>query len=451
MGANASPTELTEQEAYEIALEAYVYLYPIISMDVSRRMLTNVPAGIREGLGPHNQFHHFRSFPPAEFREVVRPNFDTLYSSAWLDLTAGPMIVSLEDVGDRYFLLPMLDMWTNVFAAPGTRTSGNAAQAWALVPPGWTGAVPEGVEPISAPTPYVWIIGRTKTDGPADYPAVHRVQDGFRITPLSAWGGTPGPAAPFTPNPSVDMVTPPLVQVNTMAAERYFAYGAELMGRNPPQLTDWSTLARLARIGLQPDAPFDLAQASPEIRSAIERAAEDGLKTIVAKAPTIARVVNGWQMNTDSMGVYGNNYLKRAVVAMVGLGANVPEDAIYPLCVADKDGRQLTGDHRYVIHFPKEQLPPVAGFWSITMYDADGFQVANALNRFAIGDRDALRYNPDGSLDIYIQHESPGPDKESNWLPSPASGVLGVTMRLYGPKPPAITGEWNPPAIQRVD
>jgi len=182
----------------------------------------------------------------------------------------------------------------------------------------------------------------------------------------------------------------------------------------------------------------------------LDRAVVDGLKLMKDKVPTLARVVNGWQMNTDTMGVYGNFYLKRAVVAMIGLGANQPEDAIYPMNVADADGKPMEGSGKYVLHFAKEEIPPVGAFWSITMYDADGFQVANKLNRFAIGDRDELKFNADGSLDIYIQAESPGADKESNWLPSPAKGKLGITMRLYAPKPQALDGRWNPPAVRKV-
>lgn len=448
--ASAPAPAITEKEAYEIGLEAYLYFYPLISMDVTRRVTTNVPAGVRQGLGPMNDFHHFRDFPTADFREVVRPNFDTLYSSAWLDLTKEPVIVSAPDTQGRYYLLPMLDMWSNVIASPGQRTSGTGAGSWAVVPPGWSGTLPDGVDRIDATTSYLWLIGRTQTNGPADYEAVHKVQQGYRITPLSRWG-KPAEAPTFTPDPTVDMKTPPSVQVNTMPASRYFSYGAELMRLHPPQRTDWSQVARFERIGLRPGEAFNLDQASPEIRKGLDRAMADGLQNMKNKMPTLARVTNGWQMNTENMGVYGNSYLKRAIVAMIGLGANQPEDAIYPMCVADADGKPLMGDQRYVLSFSKAELPPVGAFWSVTMYDAEGFQVANPLNRFAIGDRDALKFNPDGSLDLYIQHTSPGPDKESNWLPAPASGQLGITMRLYAPAAKALDGRWNPPAFKRVN
>lgn len=442
----ARPAAVTEAEAYQIGLEAYFYFYPLLSMEVTRRVSTNVPAGARPGLGPMNQFHHMREFPPADFREVVRPNFDTLYSSAWLDLTAEPMIISAAATNGRYYLLPMLDMWSNVFAVPGKRTSGTDAGMWAVVPPDWSGLLPAGVERIDAPTRHVWIIGRTQTNGPADYAAVHRVQDGFEITPLSQWPQR-SEQRTLSPDPTIDTKTPPLVQVNTMPAARYFTLGAELMRLHPPQSTDWSILTRMARLGIKPGG-FDFASAPAPVRAGLERAAADGLRHMKEKVPTLARVTNGWQMNTDTMGVFGNFYLKRACVAMVGLGANQPEDAIYPLCIVDADGKPPTGEGRYVLRFTKEQLPPVDAFWSLTMYDAEGYQVANAINRFAIGDRDALKFNPDGSLEIYIQHASPGPDKESNWLPAPATGTLGLTMRLYAPRAQALDGRWNPPAVQ---
>jgi hypothetical protein len=440
---------LTEEEAYEIGVEAYIYYYSLITMDVTRRLFTNVPPGVKAGFGPANTFQHLRAFPTADFREVVRPNFDTLYSAAWLDLTNGPVIVSAPDTEGRYYLLPMLDMWSDVFAVPGKRTSGTSAANYAVVPKGWNGQLPDGVERIESPTAYVWIIGRTQTNGPKDSEAVHKVQDGYKVTPLSEWGKAARPVA-FKPDPTVDMKTPPLVQVNTMPAAKYFSYSAEIMKLNPPHITDWSMTARLKRLGVEPGKSFDFDKASLAVKAALERAVVDGLKEMNDKLPTVTRVVNGWQMNTDTMGVYGDYYLKRAMVAMVGLGANQPDDAIYPPNMADADGKTMDGANKYVLHFSKTELPPVNAFWSVTMYDAEGFQVANQLDRFAIGDRDALKYNADGSLDLYIQHDSPGADKASNWLPSSAKGTLGVTMRLYAPKSPAIDGRWAPPAIKRV-
>ena len=437
------------QEAYEIGKEAYVYLYPLVMMDVTRKVMTNVEPGKKPGAGPMNEFAHVREYPPADFRDVVRPNFDTLYSIAWLDLTKEPMVMSTPDTKGRYYLLPLLDMWSDVFASPGARTSGTGAARFAIVPQGWRGKLPDGIQKIEAPTPYVWIIGRTQNNGPKDYAAVHEVQDGYRLSPLSRFG-KPQKPAPFKPDPTVDMKTPPMEQVDNMPATRFFAYAAELLKTNPPHVTDWSQIARLKRIGFEPGKSFDAEKAGPAIKGALDKARVDALTLMNAKKPTLAQVVNGWQMNTTSMGVYGIYYLKRAIVAQVGLGANQPEDAVYPFNLADSEGKPLSGANKYVLHFAKNELPPVDAFWSVTMYDGQGFQIANPINRFAIGDRDPLKYGADGSLDVYIQSENPGPDKESNWLPAPASGAANVTMRLYAPKPEALDGRWAPPPIKRV-
>lgn len=443
---SSAPEALSADEALAIAQEGYVYLYPLILMDITRKQLTNIDPQLNPIGGPANAFTHIRAFPSADMRAVVRPNFDTLYSSGWLDLSEGPVIVSTADTGDRYFLLPMLDMWSDVFAAPGKRTNGTGAAHFAVVPPGWSGQVPQEVEIIHSPTPHVWIIGRTQTNGVSDYGAVHAIQDGYKITSLADWGRTPRKAEQKI-DPSVDTKTEPLRQVNQMAPPSYFDYGAALMKVNPPHLTDWSILARLKRIGFEPGKSLNRALVSDAI---LAKAAAGGLQLMQEKMPTLARVANGWQMNTDTMGVYGNYYLKRAIVAMAGLGANQPDDAIYPLNVSDDSGQPVTAQNRYVLHFSKSELPPVRAFWSLTMYDAEGFQVANPIDRFAIGDRDALKFNADGSLDIYVQADSPGPDKESNWLPAPKSGGLGLTLRLYAPEPQALDGRWNPPPIRRA-
>ena len=448
-GPGLGAAELTPAQAKEIAIEAYLYTYPLVSMDVTRRLMSNVPPGVKPGMGPAGAFNHMRTYPPVEFREVVRPNFDTLYSVAWLDMTKEPIIVSVPDSGGRYYVLPFYDMWTDVYAVPGKRTSGTAAATYAIVPPGWTGTLPAGVERIDSPTPYNWVIGRTQTNGPADYAAVNTFQDGFKMTPLSQWGKPQVAPPAFVPDSTVDMKTPPLNQVNTMTGDKYFAYAAELMKLHRPHATDWSIVARMKRLGIVPGRSFDFAKANPTVRNALLDAPAAALKQLQAAAPGMAKVVNGWQMLTDTMGVYGNSYLKRAWVTMIGLGALPVVDAIYPLNVADADGKPVDGNFEYVIHFSKAELPPVDAFWSITMYDAEGFQAANAFNRFAIGDRDPLKYNADGSLDIYMQNTSPGADKESNWLPAP-KGALGITMRLYAPRPEVADGRWVPPPIKRV-
>ncbi len=439
-------TAITEQEAHSIGVAAYVYFYSLVTMDLTRKQLTNVAKA--EGLHtPMNTFASLAAFPPADMKVVVRPNFDTLYSSAWLDLTKGPMIVSVPDTHGRYYLLPMLDMWTDVFASPGWRTTGTQAGDYAVVPPGWSGTIPAGVVRIDAPTPYVWIIGRTKTDGPADYPAVHEVQAGFKITPISRWGMAAQPVV-GTVDPDVDMKTPPKIAVDTMPAGKFFAYAAEILKLQPPHITDQPILAQMKRIGIERGKSFDIDKVDPAIKAGLETVPKDALALMAWKAASIARVVNGWSMNTDTMGVYGNYYLKRAMVTQLGLGANLPEDAIYPLNLADETGKPLDGVNAYVLHFEKDATPPVNAFWSVTLYDAEGYQVANGLNRFAVSSWMPFKYNPDGSLDLYFQNASPGADKEANWLPAP-KGPFNLTMRLYAPKSEALTGKWNPPPVMK--
>jgi hypothetical protein len=446
---------ITEQEAHDIGVNAYLYFYSPITMDVTRRQLINYEPGQSPIGGPMNKFANVGAYPTAEMRVVVRPNFDTLYSSGWLDLTKEPMIVSVPDTGGRYYLLPMLDMWTDVFASPGWRTTGTQAGNFLVTPPGWRPdlrekfieefKLPEDTQRIDAPTPYVWIIGRTKTDGPADYDAVHKIQAGYKITPLSEWGKTPKPVAAKI-DPSADMKTPPKVQVDTMPAAKYFAYAAELLKLHPPHITDEPIIAQMKRIGIEPGKSFDITKVDPAVQKGLESVPEDAQQLIKWKLPTLARVANGWSMNTDTMGVYGNYYLKRALITQYGLGANLPEDAIYPANLADDTGKPLDGANKYTIHFDKGAAPPVNAFWSITLYDNDGFQVANSLNRFAVSSWMPFKVNPDGSLDLYFQNESPGTEKEANWLPAP-KGPFTLTMRLYAPKSEALTGKWNPPPV----
>lgn len=425
-----------------LSYEAFVYFYPIVTMDVTRRQLMNMPAGSGPGSGPPNRFSHMRAFPTADFRAVVRPNFDTLYSSAWLDLTSGPVTLTAPDTDDRYYMLPLIDMWTDVFANPGKRTTGTDASEWVIVGPGHVGDLPTGLPVIEAPTPYVWIIGRTQTNGVDDYPAVHAVQDGYVITPL-------GPEPEHVIDADYDVKTEPVKTVNGMAALDFFEYAAELLSVNPPHAADFSQLARIALLGIERGKPFDASRFGSAERAEIEAGKADALAAMLGSLPTLGTSVNGWTVMTDNVGVYGNSYFKRAVVTMIGLGANPPEDAVYPLLTADAHGAPLVGETDYVMHFDADAIPPVHAFWSVTMYDAEGFQVANELNRFAIGDRDPLTYNADGSLDLYVQHVNPGAERASNWLPAP-EGPLGVTLRLYAPKPEVLDGRWTPPAVRKA-
>src|SRR5271155_2792272 len=394
MAQDSAPAGTVEQ-ARAIGVDAYIYFYPLILMDLTRKQSIN---GDRTdfGQGPMNTFANVPAYPPADFKGVVRSNFDTLYSIAWLDLTDSPVVVSVPNTGGRYYLLPMLDMWTDVFASPGWRTTGTLAGDYAVVPPGWSGSLPAGV---------------VRIDAPADYDAVHAIQAGYKITPVSQWGGATEPVV-GTVDPAVDMKTPPKTTVDTMSASKFFAYAAELLKLQPPHLTDQPILAQMKWIGIERGKSFDIDKVDPAIKAGLETAPADAQKLMAWKVASLARIANGWSMNTDTMGVYGNYYLKRAIVSQLGLGANLPEDAIYPINLADDTGKPLDGASAYTLHFEKGATPPVSAFWSITLYDSDGFQVANSLNRFAVSSWMPFKYGQDGSLDLYFQNASPGADKE---------------------------------------
>ena len=441
--------DLKQEEIDRIALQSYIYLYPLVLMDVTRAQMSNMPEGKIPGRGPMNKFVHMRKFPDAKFREVVRPNFDTLYSLAWIDVSKEPMILKVPEVKDRFFMLPMYEMYTDTFAVVGTYANGTKAGTYALCTPQWKGKLPKGIMRIDAPTSLFWIIGRIQTNGVKDYEYIHKIQDSFKLTPLSYYLEGKKYQPEFVKDKSVDDKTPPMKQVEAMSAKDYFTYAMRLLQKYPPHITDMVRVDRMARIGLTPNN-FYFDTLPEDIKKALQNANKISHKVMRGYSPKLGIAVNGWQMIYKSVGVYGNDYLQRATTALIGLGANPYYQAFYPLLLTDKNGKKPDSSKKYVMHFTKEQIPPVDAFWSITIYDKDGFPVANSINRYAIGDRDNLKFNKDGSLDIYIQHENPGKEKESNWLPAPKEGEFSLAMRLYAPKQKVIDGEWKPPYLEEV-
>jgi hypothetical protein len=272
-------------------------------------------------------------------------------------------------------------------------------------------------------------------------------QSGLAATPLSQWG-KPYRPPPGKINPDWDMNAPPTEQVEKLNPAAYFSLFAELTKLNPPHANDYPILHQMARLGIEPGKPFAFDKALPEVQRALTEAGPAALKTIKIRFSKAGVAHEGWRTNLTAIGSYGADYLARAAVAFAGLGANTIEDAVYPTAITDSDGKPFVSDNRYVLHFAKEQLPQVRGFWSLTMYNERQAFAANPIDRYAIGDRDKLAFNPDGSLDIYIQRESPGKDKESNWLPAPASGPFTMNMRLYWPKSAILEGDWLPPGVK---
>jgi hypothetical protein len=429
------------EAAVSTATDAYIYGYPLVTMDMTRKQFTNVAAA-DAAHAPMGQILRFRTYPAVDNHAVTAPNADTLYTSAWLDVSKEPWILSVPDMGDRYYLLPMLDGWTDVFQVPGKRTTGDKAAKYAITGPGWSGTLPAGVTEYKSPTSMVWILGRIYCTGtPADYAAVHALQDKFSLVPLSSYGKPYVPPAGQV-DPSVDMKTAIRDQVDHLDVVAYFTYLAQLMKNNPPTAEDAPMVASMAKIGLVPGQDFDPSKLGAFDKEAIKVVPKLAQAKIMEHFKQV-EPTNGWMFTTKT-GIYGTDYLQRALITAIGLGANRPQDAIYPTGEKDGSGGDFdASSKKYVIHFDKGQMPPVDGFWSITMYDASYFFVPNALNRYT---------NADGSVDLYLQADSPGKAKEANWLPAPKAKFIPM-MRLYWPKetpPSIIDGSWKPPAIDEA-
>ncbi|HEY3741034.1 MAG TPA: DUF1254 domain-containing protein [Bryobacteraceae bacterium] len=404
--------------------QAYLFAYPLVLMDVTRQAAQGM-----------NSLVHLRAFPTDKFRYIVRPNADTLYSNAWLDLEKEPMLLHVPDTHGRFYLMQIMDAWTETISAPGKRTTGTGEGWFAIVGPGWKGTLPAKATRIDCPTNMAWILGRTQTNGAADYENVHAIQDGYRLMPLSRYPD--GVAASDQRRPGARRVPPQIVA--EMSTAEFFRRFAALMKSNPPHAVDAPFMNKLAK---SLDAPL-----SADFEAGAERA-KLLLATIESKRALLGNVgPTGWTKGSSSIGRYGTNYLARAVVARIGLGANPPEDAVYLNCSVDAMGAALDGSRRYKMHFEKAQLPPVNAFWSITVYDPAGYFISNPIGRYAIGDRDKLKFNEDGSLDLYLQESAPAEsDRVNNWLPSP-KGSFNLAMRLYWPRAEILNGSWTPPAV----
>ena len=445
-----------ELEAFETAKDAYVYAYPLMTMDLTRRVTTNVASP--EGTSaPTGQFAKLREYPNASFNAVTAPNADTLYTMVWLDVSKEPWVISIPDLKGRYALFPFLDGWTTVFQDPGKRTTGTAAQKYAITGPGWSGTLPAGVSEYKSATGMVWLLGRIYCTGtPDDYKAVHALQDQMSAVPLSSYG-KPYTPPPGTVDPSIDKKVAVRDQLNAMDGASYFKHFAELLKTNPPTAEDAPMVAKLAKIGIVPGQDFDASKLEPSTLAAIAKVPKTAQDKIAAwfkegVAVGDAKLENGWAFTTKT-GIYGTNYIQRATITWYGLGANRPQDAVYPTSEGPKLLEKYNGANKYVLHFAKGEMPPVDGFWSLTMYNAQYFFVDNPLNRYNVSQRNKFTTNPDGSTDIYIQADSPGKAEEANWLPAPKDDFV-LMMRLYWPKekaPSILDGSWKIPEVTKVN
>jgi len=449
-GNNNAPSVLPE-EAMRIAVDAYIYGYPLVTFDMVRQQQTNVATPDPEH-APMGQMIKMRSYPAVDNHCCAAPNADTLYTMVWLDVSNEPWVLSIPDMGSRYYIVPMLDGYSEVFKVASPSTTGSKAQTYAITGPGWSGTLPNNVTEVKSATGMVWVLGRIYCTGtPEDYKAVHALQDKFAVVPLSSYG------KPYTPpagvvDPKVDMKTAVRKQVDALDTNDYFNYLGKLMKTNPPTAQDAPIVAQMAKIGLEAGKDFDsnkLAIIDREIIKTVPKLALVKMFEHLKEQKT----TNGWFYFTSGVGEFGTDYLVRGMANALGPGWNRPQDAVYPLSQKDAEGSDYDGaSHKYVMHIGKGKTPPVKAFWSLTMYDTEFFFVPNAINRYDVSQRNHFKTNPDGSFDLYIQSDSPGKDKEANWLPAP-KGKFALVMRLYWPTrtPPSILdGTWTPPPVKRV-
>jgi hypothetical protein len=431
--------------AREIGAEIYLFGYPLVLMDVTRSVFTN-GAGEGNPNAPINRLGHARAFSDETFTKFASPNADTLCSSGFLDLSDGPMVLGLPDVGDRYHVMQMLDAWANVFASLGTRTTGNRKRRFVITGPGHKGSTPEDLQKVQSPTNVVWLIGRIQTNGGRDHAAVHALQDQYELAPLSFSGITQPTSRVYNKN---GLNAPPVEQVRRMDFGDFLERLSVLMKKNPPSMADAEILRALISVGLLHGKSFKLANLDPLIASGMESGCRLAAEKIVNEAnKPQGTAVNGWESSND-LGEFGTDYLRRAAFAVTGLDLSPKEDAVYFRARHEGNGELFDGKNRYAIHFEKGQFPPVNAFWSVTLYDHQNLLVENPLHRFVIGNRDSLKLDPDGSLTLLVQHDPPALGKVSNWLPAPAENFT-LTMRLYWPRTEIFSRTWKPPRIHRL-
>lgn len=447
-GPPTAPFEGPARTAHDVALRAYVWGMPLVQAARQRLVRTGAmpqPAGPAPGVpaAPIDSFAHASQLVDPQWRTGVGPNHDTLYSLAWIDGAAGPFVLETPDFGKRYytFQFGLADSSTEV--SPGRRTHGRRLPPLFVHGPDYTGPVPRGMLRVRLATRYALIAGRFLVDGPADIPAVRRLQQQIRLRRHADWqAGRDGPPSPV----------PQRLFPNVPEGEGDLAFLHQLGS----VLQDWAVppaerglIADFARIGLTARG-FDSSAFDAATRAEIRRGLADGAAAVRARSLSLGSNVNGWTINRRGAR-FGTDYLLRAGVAKDQIFVNLPEEALYPVGRIDSAGRPLDGRHAYRIVFPKGKLPPVGAFWSITLYDDDGFMVPNAIQRYAIGDRTpGLVRRADGALELRLQARAPEGPLGANWLPAPAAPFY-LMMRLYIPGKAALDGRWQPPAIERIE
>ena len=447
----------------DIATLAYIYGFPLVSVVRTEDFTTspNIPAG--PGRGPVNTFNAFRDFQNSSFTDIVRPNLDTLYSALYFDLTKEPLVLQFPPIADRYYSLQFIDAYSNNFHYLGSRENVTTGGTYLFTGPGSSGTAPSGMKEIKAPTNVGAVLVRIFVKGPDDVNNVHTLQDKFVITPLSTFESTgisnaASSVGETRSNTSKEIPVAPDPALIPKTGIAIYDEISKDMVANPPAQADSVVLTKFKLIGIAPGlAPSQAA--NDTIKQALKTGITEGEQLIDKKVQNLGTIVNGWSipgliikdgMGKFEFGNYGTDYLLRAGVAIFGLFANSAEEAVYPIAFKDSQGQNLTGMHNYVIHFDKGQTPPVKAFWSIALYNNKSYLADNPINRYAIASHTpGLKYNDDGSLDIYLQHDNPGTDKESNWLPSPP-GNFTLNLRLYIPEESVLNGQYQYPAVKPV-
>ncbi|WP_170235835.1 DUF1254 domain-containing protein [Colwellia demingiae] len=430
----------TAIDEIKLAASAYLYGYPLVIMEETRKGLT--------AHGGMNQLKHTQDFPDSDFRLVVRPNVDTLYTSAWIDLSQGPLILSMPATGERYYVLPFMDAWTNVFERRGTSTTGNEAQEIAVVGPDFTGELPSGIDSVvKSPTDMVWMIGRIQSNSKFDVVNVANIQADMALTPLALWK-TGERYKGVTNSLSEDKSIDPMKIVDAMDAQTFFSKMNTLMEQQSPASVDSDELAKFAHLNIVAGANFQKDNLGFIQQWAVEKALPLTIEKLLQAVGIREANEQGWNVMLD-LGTYGTNYKLRAAIARLGLGALPAIEASYPSTSVDATGHAYDGSNNYVLHFPAENIPSVRAFWSLSMYDHEGFFIDNYINRYAIGDRSGLEFNADGSLDLYIQNQPPS-QGTSNWLPAPAD-KFNLLLRLYMVDEAFLKGEWTLPPVRKVE
>lgn len=438
---------ITPPEAQQMAEEAYIFAFSMLE-NYKTMYVQAVNEKLPTFRAPFNQFAHMRQLLGPEFTEVVGPNNDTLYSLAWLDLGTEPIVLSLPDFPDqRYYVIQIVDMYTFNVEYIGARATGFQASKYLFAGPNWSGPTPEGIDGVRRTEGrFILLLGRTAVAGAADVPAVNALQDQFALTPLSAYLGQPAPDP--APRPEFPPYDP-----EAATSIRFISYFNFLLGQLEPGPDERPLLEKWAAIGVRPGEPFDPEALAPEVRQAVAAGVAAALEKIKAESLQVGRNVNNWTLIGEGFGyrsMVGGKDLLRAAANMVGIYGNNPEEAYNFSAAKDGDGDPLDASkHNYVIHF--DTPPPVKAFWSVTMYKLPvPLFIANPINRYSIGDRTpGFTPNEDGSVTIYLQHESPGPDKEANWLPAP-DGPFALALRIYWPEQEILDGKWEPAAIKKA-